>query len=675
MDFVKDALLINAYWFSFIAIGYVLLSLARRWKVVPDEAQKGIALLLSQNVLIVSFVSFATALVVMGLVTLIGYLFVLPIAVLTTWYVILLGVSALFMADRLFRSLFKKFDIDVFRLKGQTVLAKLIFVLFIVFIIVDYILAIEAKSHAALGSDTYVHLSRIVAILSQGMTIESGFFRDIPEVGYHVNLIYALYAVPAQLFSLSPSVVWEHSYSFFRFMQWTAIFSLAWYACTHWIKERAYALLGASLAGLFAVAYFTEAFFIAVYPNQIVNMWLILLILALSQYEYRHKIAAIPAFMAAFLIAMTHPTYSLMAGIFVGLIFIIKWLLQRKELTGKALTSTLKVYGGLILVLFVSPIRSALFPNHMSEKGFTLMAFPTIDLGPLAIKQPQLFYHGAIGTVIFVLSIIGFFFLLYKLWSQKRQWAVIFAAIAFFPLMVYVPFTFSVLEAVLPLWFIDRFTAINVINYIAAPIGVYAVVATAQALARRNSGVPGWITAKKTGVIMATVIIVLLSAYYMSYAPSRVMKYREQNQHYYSFMDRTYAQFKDILTDEKMVVAHQGDSYFLASILPIDVVGIEEGHTTPSADAVNRSLCQKYVIDSLRYTDLKAVDADYVVLSTYELQFKREKVLADNSPYLKRVASTNDFIVYQFLPDNATADQKAQKPYEPCLTFQKVEQE
>lgn len=671
MEAVKDALLINAYWFSFPVIGYALLNLLFRWKRLSEGQRNIISLILDQNILIVGLASFALAAVVLGIVALVGYLFTAPVVILSVWYVLLLTVSIVFIALQLWRNLFTKKPIDLFGFKNQTLLARLAFIGFCTFAIIDFIVATQARSHAALGSDTYVHLSRIVAMLSQGLTIESGFFRDIPEVGYHMNLIYALYAVPAQLFGITPSVVWEYSFGFFRLIQWVGIFTLAWYVCAVWLKDRVNALFGASLTAMFAIGYFSMAFFIAVYPNQVVGLWLTMLVISLSQYDANRKAAAVPALLAAFLIMFTHPTYAMMAGMFIGLLFITRLIVQRNEFKGVLLRQTAKLYAAIIAILSISPLRSAFMPNHMTEAGVNVLKYDTINVGFLSMKQPAFSYVGKVGTMLMLLGVFGLLFLLYRLWKNKRQWAIAFSLVMFYPIMVYIPFTYSILEAVFPVWLIDRFTAMNVLNFIGVPLGVYGLISIMQALSRKYN-LPRWVSSQRTGILAFAAFIVVVGSYYMVLAPGKVTQYQEQNKHYYQFMDRTYQRFHTTLNDEKMVVAHRGDSYFLASVLPIDVVAIEDTHTTPSADAKDRLACQAQLLRTMRYTDLRAIDADYLVLSTYEKDFKRERKLAESKPYLKFVEGNADFYVYQFLPDKSDSKKL---PYKPCVEYQKIEKE
>ncbi len=670
MGSIKAAILINAYWLTYPLIGYALLRLSLKIRKTPDRIREAAQTVLRQHPLVIALCSFALSVFLIGVVTVLGYLFTFPVAVVSGWYVLLLVTAILFAARQLWRGLFSTDAIDLFGLRGQPLIAKLAFIGLGLFVIIDFVSALAARSHAALGSDTYVHLSRIVAILHQGLTIDSGFFHTVPEVGYHMNITYALYAIPAQLFHLTASTVWEFSFGFLRLMQWLAIFALAWHACTYWLRDRTHALLGASLSTMFAIAYFSTAFFIAVYPNEIVNIWMILFVIVFSHFEGHKKMVLWPLAALAFLITFTHPTYAMITGFFVALVVVLRLLVQRKSLKGRELRETILAYALPIFILCFGPLRSVLFPNHLTETGTGILKYKTWDFGFLTMKQPHFPYNGKIPTILMLLGIFGTFFLIYKLWRRKQQWAIVFALVMFYPLMVYIPFTYTVLQAVLPVWIIDRFTAMNVLNFIGVPLGIYGVIMLTGAVLRKRFSLPKWVTTKKTATMVFSAIIVLLAAYYMASAPASITKYKTQNDHYYDFMNRTYDDFHDFLTDDKVVVAHRGDSYLLASVLPIDVVAIEETHTTPAADAKDRAACLKQLMIGLNYQDLKSVHASYVVLATYEPTFGRERMIAEHSPYLRFVKGNGDFYVYQFVENKGVS---TAAPFAACTQYQKEE--
>lgn len=661
--------LVNVFWFTYPFIGYILFRIAAQSRKVPKQISQFGQAILRQHVFIIVLCSFALGVFAIGIPTAIGYLFTIPFAIISIWYLILLIVAVVFTVKLTWRRLFSTDEVDVFSLKHQPLIAKLAFIGLCFFLIGDYALALFARSLAAAGDDTYVHLSRIVAILHHGLTIDSGFFHNIPEVGYATNIVYALYALPSQLLHLTPGEVWSYSFGFLRLMQWIAIFALAWHVCSHWLRLRSQALLGASLTTIFAIGYFAATFFIAVYPNEIVNIWMTLFVIGLSYFDARKKIILWPLAAIAFLITFTHPTYALATGLFLGIVFITRWVLQRREFRGGELWQAFKSYALLETILAIVPIRAVMFPNHMTTAGVNFVVYKTWSIGFLTAKQPSFSYPLSPRIILIILGTVGMFFLLYKLRNRKQQLAIALSLIIFYPFMVYVPFVYTALHAVLPVWVIDRFMAMNVLNYIAVPLGVYGVISILGVILRRTRKLR-WATTKRAAIVLFSLCMVLLSVPLMVKAPSKDVQYRKENAHYYAYMASTYASFHDILTNDQVIVADHGDSLLLAAVLPIDVIAIEDTHTTPAADAADRVACQNFVMKHFDYQDLKAVHASFVALSLYSRTFENDKAIVDSSSYLQFVRANGDFTIYKFLPDKGSS---TEAPYGPCVQYQKVE--
>jgi hypothetical protein len=470
----QNILLVNLYWLSLPVIGYVGLKLiASHGGHIPVGYLAQAAL--RQVFLVKIFISLCFCAAGFGLVALLCYLFHLPAIIFTIFFSTVCVGTAAYVVQAIARRLFIRTDLNILNLKGESLLTKMASVALCIALAVDYVLGVCAKGHAVVSADTYVHLSRIVAIISQGFTVESGFFRNIAESGYHVNMIYALYVPPVQLFHLMPAEVWEYSFGFFRLIQWLAIYSLAWLVWQHWLRAKAYALQATALTTLFAIACFGgTAMFIAIYPNQIATVWLVLLVAGLAYYRGTRG-SMLPALAASLLIGMTHVAYGLMAAMFVVLVYVLRGALERGDF--------LKVkdhwyfYGGLTLILLLAPLRTLLYPNHMPASNFNLDKFPVTQLGPLAMKTPpNIFSHAPLSLTLGLFGIIGSAYILYRLWPDKRQLAVALALCLFFPLLVYMPLVFTVLQHIFPAWVINRFDSLNVLRFVTAPVGVYALV-------------------------------------------------------------------------------------------------------------------------------------------------------------------------------------------------------
>jgi hypothetical protein len=102
------------------------------------------------------------------------------------------------------------------------------------------------------------------------------------------------------------------------------------------------------------------------------------------------------------------------------------------------------------------------------------------------------------------------------------------------------------------------------------------------------------------------------------------------------------------------------------------VVAVEAGHTTPTADPIDRIKCQNRLLSDMHYGDLLSVDAERIVISVYSENFQEEKSLAQSKPYLRLVDGDEAFLVY-------AVDQAKEKglpkqaPYGPCLQYQAIE--
>lgn len=645
MSAVLELLLVNAYWFSMPLAGYGLLCLLHRSGRLGKTAQVAVSLVLEQHLFVRFFLSFAVMAIAMAVIALPLYLLHLPALTMTLAFVALSGLGLGYLIILLVGNLFDRRDIDFFKTKGQALIVKVIFLGLCSLILVDFTYALYVKAYVLNSADSYVHLSRIVTILQQGFTFDSGFFSGLPESGYHYNVVYSYYIPPVQLFGMQPFEVWQYSFAFFRVVIWASIFSLAWYVSRAWLKDRFNTLLAATLATIFCILYYGGFFITAMYPNQQVFAWLILFVIALSLYEYR-KISYIVMVLVAFLIAMTHPTYSLMTFIFVGLFVSVRLLFEKNKLLHDK--EKILAYGSVMGVLILAPLRTQLFPLRTSGNDIEV-PFPITHVGPLSIRQPLDGLHPS-SIMLLLLGLFGLFYVLYMVRKSRQQLALVLALILFYPILVYEPIGFGLLQAVLPLWVVDRFTSMNVLGIVSIPLGVYGLLWVAKRQQERFR-IPTRIATYRFGVIIAAFSITMLTLLSVNRVRVAYAHIREENEHYYAFMTRTYNSFHEIFKDDKIVVATPGDSYFLASIMPIKVLTIEYGHMTPAADIKNRQLCEKAILDKFNYSDLKTINASYVALAAYATDYAKDRKVADSKSYLKPVAGNGDFYVYEFRPD------------------------
>lgn len=641
-----SALLVNVFWISLVPIGFALLMFFGENSKRFGAAGRFALFALRQQIVFRLLLAAAVAFAVFGVVAILCYLTHAPVVMFAVFYVMLLGASLVYMAIRLWRILRAKTEFTfslAFPLRGPmlfyltlaTVLTAVGAVLF------DFAVGNYIGAEVLDGSDAYVHIAKIMTMLHQGFSLDDGFFSTIVESRYHYNVVHALYALGSYVTGLPPAEVWRYSLGFFRVLVWASLFSFAYHICVYWLKNKTHALLVASLAVIVALARFSGYFFVANYPNEIVVPWLVLLVVGMSLYEAGRS-GAFLMLMAAFLAMMTHPTYALMAAGFVTLTLVVKAVLQRREFLQdkKSLIMYLSVLGLLVL----SPLVSFVFPDRMTEESFSFGPFTTTDIAGYPILTP---YVPRLFTEIAILAVcsLGFIGLVYLMRRTAKQLSIILALIIFFPIIAYNPLAFGIISDHLPLWLIDRFKAMNLLVYIALPLGAYMLAHILGWFGKNYFRQPERRMQNLKYLFMLALCCIFalnwIGTTYRNYT-----KHREPSKHYYAFLERTSNSFGHILKDNKVVVASLGDSYFLPSAVSIDVVAIYDAHATPVADSGSRRECLDHLMKSFDYSSLHAVKADYIVIAKYESDFSKTYTKLKSLPYLSKTAENSDFTVF-----------------------------
>lgn len=671
LDKIAAMLLVDAFWFSFILIGYALLTVARTRLAVEGPVQRLAVFCLRQQLILRSIFALGASFVVFGLATVICYVFELPVAVLSIAYGLVLAVSVIWLLLLGYRSLKRRESLTLkvtlplhrqasFYLMLVTVIAAGLV------LVADFAGSSYIGSEAMDGSDAYVHLSKITAIVNQGFSLQDGYFSHIVESRYHVNIVHAMYALGAWTLHMQPSEVWQHSLAFFRLLVWSSFFSFAYYAARNWLKQdRNWSLLLASLAVIAALSKFTGWFFVANYPNQIVTAWMVLFVILLSQYVMRN-VGALGLLLTAFLITLTHPTYSLATALFVLLFIALRLLFQRRKFLKSR--KDLLVYLASVGILMLSPVVTLLFPDRMTDESFSFGDFATSTIAGLKIFKPGV-PQDLTGMAILIVCTLGLAALVYNARKNKDQLLLVLALVLFFPLIAYNPLTFGLISEHLPLWLIDRFRAMNIFMFISFPFGAYAVVKIG---ARIFKGVK--ISTATRNALQCIVIILLVLAFSAKFIKTTYRSFMFQHNAsagFYGFMDRTHNDFGGILNNNKVVVASIGDSYFLPAVASIDVVAIYDAHATPVADSQSRLKCQEKLIKSFSYSDLRAVNADYVVLAKYAAEYNADRAKLNKLPYLSKTAENSElavFAVNKNMPQTTAADKA-------CSQYNRVEAE
>lgn len=660
--------LVNLYWFSLPLAGYGLLLLLQKSRRVKGSIKNAINFALQEHFFFTFFMSFAFVTGLLGLLSIFCYLFQLPVIVIAIAYLILLALGLGAGGPLLVKNILGSDSADTFAWKGQALLPKLVLVLLAAVLLGDFLLGIYVGADMMLGADTFFHLSRIVSILNRGFNIQSGAYKGLVEAAYGYNVVYALYVIPAYLFHFFPAQVWKESFAFFRVMEWSAIFTLAWYICKYWLKDKRNTLLAASLATIFAVIVLSADFFTVGYPHLLAVGWLILFVIGVSFYDSGGKKAsALPAFLAAFLLGLTHPTYALVAALFLGMLFVVRAITDRSFLKNKR---ALLVYLGWFAVLLAAPVHTEVYPSRLTYAQYYLLDhFPTIKVLGWTIKRP-LFTLTFPGVLLDCLGILGFWYLVIKLWRSKQQWAMAASLVLFFAVIVYEPIGLHILHSKLPYWVIASFPTMNVIALVSVPLGVYALVDLASQFGGRL--VPLERTLRQTsGNIIGGVAVLLLAVYGSSVAQIPQYKDRHDAKVGYDLTAQTYNSLHNVVAgNEPIVVADQHFSYLLPSAVPVKVIAVEVGHSNSMADFTDRAACEEQLLDHFNYADLKAVDAKYVVLTVWDSP--DQKRAASASSYLTEVAHTKYFVAYKVNLSSANHP-KSETPFKPCVRYQRVE--
>jgi hypothetical protein len=431
-------------------------------------------------------------------------------------------------------------------------------------------------------------------------------------------------------------------------------------------------ILLSALSVLLAMAsYSFKWFFIANYPNQLVNVWLILLVICLS-FPLRKNIRAIGLAMISlgFLLTMTHSIYSLMAALFVGLFLLTRAILiGRKFFEDKA---SLAVYLVTMLVLLISPAITKFMPVRLSSKLVNLDGLPTIKLLGMQMMKPDI-QNDLLGWTMFIAVILIVSFVLIKLWKSRLrlEWALVFTLSTFYILIAYIPIIFVIFSHFVPVWVIGRFNTMDVLSFLLPTLGLYTIYCIAMKLVKAKVSVRTTLCFEKVVIVTLAVLLMIYGAFICISSYRTLLSGNLEKEASYTEMRHVTKDFKNIMVDNKLIVTNASYSYYLASLFNIDVIAVEYGHSALASDGDNRTRCEDYIMKNLNYVDFKAINANYLVVSSFD-DMKDETNLADSKPYLELIEADQYFKVYKFEKDLKPAISD-DKPYGPCLLYQQNE--
>ncbi len=658
-------LVISIYWVSICLIGFALLN-SLKDRFGPLLEFKGI----KDNIAFIILFSFSLGSLAIGILSIPLYILRAPSLVGLIIYILLALLSLLYIGNILW--LRRATLVSRLRLSGENKVILFAFSVLAMALVGDFVTSGIFGTTLANGSDSYVHISRILSISQYGFSLDDGFLRGVVESRYNINVIYSLYIPAIQLFHLLPADAWNSSLGFFRLMQWVAIAAFSYFITRSWLKTDQYkAKLFAVAATIFAIAIYAGTNFKAGYPNIVINLWLILLIIGLSVMisETRKNIGGILLLAASLLIALTHPTYSLMSFMYVTCFAVLMLLAEYTQHRKIELSKKLLYMGASAMILLLSPLFTNFFPDRMTAESFNFGAFDTVKMfgvDVLRIIMPTSVYEWS----IFIVISIGYIYLMRELLRRHNVNLVLLVSLllSFVYLTSYNPFFMALVHSKLPIWVVGRFSAMNALQYVSITLGFYAIYQ--------------YVKHKKPQKVYQAFGYGALIVFALTYCISTgVASYRSfyantkgDDHGYRDFIHRTYDSLYGVIPPGSLVVTPASNAYFLPAVIPVHVIAIDSTHATPVADSDDRLACATKLQSSLfSATDLRIINADYIIIAPWDKYFNENKSILDHQKRFTPIKQTSDFDVYRINKDINNEQATDLELQSPCYKYQKVE--
>lgn len=672
---IKAAIIINCFWFSLPVIGYAIIKFISSCRHTGTVTKTFSDIALRQHPFVQFIISFSVAVLVFAVISIPLYLFNVQVIVPVIIYVILVILSLGYLIYKSLFVLFRVSSEDVLQVKGQTLIVKMLFIVLCVVIVLDLFLTVFIVKACPWGDAIY-HMSRVVSILNDGFNSTSSFHSNLPEGAYIYNVMYTLYAVPAKLFSLIPMKVNEYSLGFFRLLQWFSIFTLATVVFRDWLKVKRNTMLFSTIATLAAISLFSGILFVANYPNAIINIWLILFMIIISQPIRGGKTGigiGIILTSLALIITMTHPTYSMATACFLVLLTIVRLIFQRRHAIFN-LTSSI-FYIITLMTLMIGPLMVKCLPVRLQPDLVNIAQPPMISIFGHNVIQP-IFPSDPFTWIMWIVAVIAPIIVMVMMYKKGKVFesATLLSATTFFALTANDPVAMWLFRRLMiPGWVIERFSSIDVFRFINFSLIIYCIYYLVLWFIKKIKGPK--ILSIMTKLLVVVVIFVSLIFFagnvWKSYS-SLAKDWRQKNEAYLE-IDKDFMAYKDILNDNKLVISTDSSSYYLMSLFDIDVMAVEWGHWPLASDGGNRGICLSYILGSLNYEDLSATGADYIVSSSIGSEMKGVFQIASTKPYLKLILDDGHFWIFKFIKDNRPGNSSA-SVYQPCLKYQQNEQ-
>lgn len=642
---VVNLVVVQLFWISLVLIGCALIKYSiSAWHLSWAR------IINRQPIFFQAVVWYLGGFVFFGLLSVPFYVLALPVSTFALIYVTIMLFAGIWLWFQVLRPqiiILKNHKFNAIK-KNLFKQKPYIFVLFIGVLLLlafDYIFSLYVGGQIAEGSDSYVFLAKITNMLATGMSFSDGFIETALESRYHLNAYMAILAVPSYLFEyfMLPADVWRWSFGFARLVQWLAIFSLAYVSSRVWFS---FSKTKAQYLGLLAVviAIATADFMKADFPNQVVNVWIILYIcgIALLEHAKTRQGASIALIaLSSVAICLTHPTYSLMVSLFTGIFLIARLVSDKFKLLHNR--RRFGIYLCAIGILLVAPVLTAYFPQRIGKYGNTdnISTIDVIGTEIITPVVPSNLYKWILG----LFTVAGFSYMLFSVRKQRSQLILVLTLLTFFAMTAHNPLFMSVTEEKLPLWLVARFSSMNILSYVATLFGLLCIARIGAIYFGNNRRLQG-----SFSVLMPCIGALMIFILYAGNTYKYMYHWtRGIEDNYYEFIYRTRESFDGAFPVNATIFANKGDSYFLPAVVPVKVVAVDFGHATPNTHAQARLDCQSQTSQNYNRDNLAYMGVDYVFIARWETDFdQRMQIMKQRPNDFTYFIENPDYVVYKF---------------------------
>lgn len=597
-----------------------------------------------KNIFLRILVYTGTGVSILGIISIPFYILNLSssIFVVLVWGLMLMALAiSLYQSARKYKNYPNTINVTIPKTTMQLIFAIAIAIL-LIFFVIDAAFSVWHGAFYADGSDLYVHYARIFDISEGIFSIKDGFLVGVDEVRYAINFLYTLFipiVKPLEIIGVNPISIGFSGHLIFRIIQMLAAGALAVFVLKENLNLDKFKI--GTLAILAIIATFCVTHFSAAnYPNKLVLAWYVFLFIGgILVYRKKDYVAGIFLLvLGVILIAGTHPTYALMAAIYlIGcrvLVVVVDLIRKNKKELYNTKLNLLFIGAGVFLA--IPSVLAYLSPNHMSAHALEIESGSYgMSLGGINIINPLPGIigeaNGGIATIVALMGLITLVVLLLRKWKNYN--------IQYFGMIFFVVFTVSnplfmliAEKAGVPYWLLLRFSSINIIALyqILFIFGVYSIIMIPKILSLKGRS--------KTiarGISFVLVAIILSSLLYNAKNTySEAYQYGQKNNTAVSEVYRIMREeVEPVLPKDKeiVVLATSYVSYYMPQILPnASVISIDPLHMPPGADGQSREDCQTTLLEKVTDADsLRSAQIDYIVIDSWQPQEVFERQLKE----------------------------------------------